>query len=181
MPDLSPDVTRLVILYAYTSTVLVTSTNAMELLLAADQYNVLGIVEACCKFLMETLSIENCIGIWQLSDACYCSQLQEKAFQFILYNFDQVISSKEFHQLSVEELCDIFDHDELNVKNESIVFEAICKWIGHNSKRRKKHFAVLLPKVFIIRLLQLYPIKMTYSLERVFVKIGMVIMLLLLL
>uniref|UniRef100_A0A674NSK5 Kelch like family member 10 n=1 Tax=Takifugu rubripes TaxID=31033 RepID=A0A674NSK5_TAKRU len=145
--DLSPDVTRLIIFYAYTSTVPVTSTNAMELLLAADRYNVLGIVEVCCDFLMEMLSTENCIGIWQFSDICYCSQLQEKAFEFILCNFDQVISSKEFHQLSVEELCDIFDHDELNVKNESIVFEAICKWISHNSERRKRHFAILLPKV----------------------------------
>lgn len=134
----------------------------MELLLAADLYNVLGIVEVCCDFLMEMLSTENCIGIWQFSDVCYCSQLQKKAFQFILYNFEQVISSKEFHQLSVEELCDIFEHDELNVKNESIVFEAICKWISHNSERRKKHFAILLPKVNIILLLQLYPIKITY-------------------
>lgn len=142
-----------------------TSTNVIELLLAADRYNVLGIVEVCCDFLMEMLSTENCIGIWQLSDICYCSQLQEKAFQFILYNFDQVISSQEFQQLSVEELCDFFDHDELNVKNESIVFEAICKWISHNSERRKKHFSILLPKVTIILLLQLYPIKMAYRKE----------------
>lgn len=164
MPDLSPDVTWLIILYAYTSTVPVTSTNVMGLLLAADQYNVLGIVEVCCDFLMEMLSAENCISIWHFSDICYCSQLQEKAFQFILYNFDQVISSQEFHQLSVDELCDIFDHDELNVKNESIVFEAICKWISHNSERKKKHFAILLSKVTIL-LLQLYPIKMEYRKE----------------
>lgn len=126
----------------------------MELLQAADQFNITGIVEACCDFLMEMLSIDNCIGIWQFSDIHYCTQLQQKAFQFILYNFEQVISSKEFHQLSVEELCDIFDHDELNVKNESFVFEAICKWISHSPERRKKHFAILLPKVPIFLLFQ---------------------------
>lgn len=127
----------------------------MELFLAADQFNIMGIVEACRDFLMEMLSTDNCLAIWRFSDTYDCSQLQQKAFQFILYNFEKVISSKEFLQLSVEELCDIFDHDELNVKTESIVFEAICKWISHTPERRKKHMAVLLPKVPVILLLRL--------------------------
>uniref|UniRef100_H3BX17 Kelch like family member 10 n=1 Tax=Tetraodon nigroviridis TaxID=99883 RepID=H3BX17_TETNG len=147
IPNLSADMTRLIIAYAYTNTVSVTPSNAMELLLAADQFNIMGIVEACCDLLMEALSADNCLAIWRFSDAYYCSQLQRKAFQTILYNFEKVISSKEFLQLSVEELCDIFDHDELNVKTESMVFEAICKWISHIPERRKKHFAILLPKV----------------------------------
>lgn len=147
--------TRLIIEYAYTGTVPVTASNAMELLLAADQFNIMGIVEACCDFLAEMLSTDNCLVIWRFSDTCYCSQLQQKAFQFILYNFEKVISSKEFLQLSVEELCDIFDHDELNVKTESVVFEAICKWISHTPERRKKHIAILLPKVPVMLLLQL--------------------------
>lgn len=155
IPNLSPDMARLIIGYAYTNTVQVTATNVTELLLAADYFSILGIVELCCDFLLETLSPDNCIGIWQFSDTCNCSRLQKKAFRFILYNFEQVISSEEFHQLSVEELRDIFEHDELNVKNESVVFEAICKWISHTPERRKKHFAILLPKVPIILLSRL--------------------------
>lgn len=147
--------TQLIIAYAYTSTVLVTASNAMELLLAADQFNIMGIVEACLDFLTEMLSADNCLVIWRFSDTYYCSQLQQKAFQFILYNFEEVVSSQEFLQLTVEELCDIFDHDELNVKTENIVFEAICKWISHTPERRKKHIAILLPKVHVLLLLQL--------------------------
>lgn len=147
--------TQLIIAYAYTSTVPVTTSNVMELLLAADQFNIMGIVEACHDFLMEMISTDNCLVFWRFSDTYYCSQLQQKAFQFILYNFEKIISQKEFLQLSVEELCDIFDHDELNVKTEAIVFEAICKWISHTPERRKKHIAILLPKVPVILLLQL--------------------------
>lgn len=54
---------RLIIEFAYTGSVPVTAENVQELLLAADQFNVMDVVQTCCDFLGEQLRAENCIGI----------------------------------------------------------------------------------------------------------------------
>ena len=38
-----------------------------ELLMAADQYNVIGIVAECCEFLESNLEPANCIGVKNVS------------------------------------------------------------------------------------------------------------------
>ena len=38
-----------------------------ELLVAADQYNVIGIVAECCEFLEANLEPANCIGVKNVS------------------------------------------------------------------------------------------------------------------
>lgn len=138
---------QLIIKFAYDGTVSITDDNIQELLLAADQFDVKGVVGACCDYMGERLRPENCIGAWQISDICFCPQLKNKAFQFILNNFKQVVSSEQFQQLSAPELCDILDRDQLIVPKERTVFEAIHQWITHEPERRKAHFVVLLSKV----------------------------------
>ena len=51
----------------YTGKVCITAENVQELLLAADQFNIEGVVSECCKFLEENLEPENCIGVRNVS------------------------------------------------------------------------------------------------------------------
>ena len=137
----------LIIEFAYTGSVHVTGDNVEELLLAADQLDVPGIVQNCCDFMEEQLSVKNCIGIHRFTKTINCSRLQHKAFSYVLAHFEEVVSSQEFQQLSVENIIEIIDRDELNVKEESTVFEAIILWIAYLPEERKGHFATLLSKV----------------------------------
>ncbi|NWY55656.1 KLH10 protein, partial [Chionis minor] len=144
----SPEMMRLIIEYAYTRAVPVTADNVQSLLIAADQFNVMGVVRLCCEFLKSQLCSENCVGIWRFADYCYCPDLREAAHVFILHHFEEVTRlSAEFLELSVEELAHILEKDELNVKQEEAVFEAILKWIDHGPQDRRQHVAVLLGKV----------------------------------
>ncbi|KAM6368932.1 kelch-like protein 10 [Pluvialis apricaria] len=139
---------RLIIEYAYTRTVPVTVDNVQSLLTAADQFNVMGIVGLCSEFLKSQLCSENCIGIWRFADYCYCPDLREAACVFILHHFEETSRlSTEFLDISVNELTHILEKDELNVKQEEAVFEAILKWIDHAPQDRRQHIAVLLGKV----------------------------------
>ena len=138
---------QLIIEFAYTGSVLVTSVNAEDLLVAADHLIVISIVEACCDFLVEQLCKDNCIGIWQFTQFYYCPELQKKAFQYVLDTFEQVVSSEEFQQLSAQELSNILDSDNLNVRKERTAFEAVLRWITHAPERRKEDFALLFSKV----------------------------------
>lgn len=51
IPNVSADVMKLLIDFAYTEYVPVTQENVQELFIAADRYNVMGVVRACCDLL----------------------------------------------------------------------------------------------------------------------------------
>lgn len=138
---------ELIIEFAYTGSISVTEDNVQELLLAADLLNVVDVVQICSDFLSEQLCPENCIGIWQFTNICFCSELQRKAYSYIIDNFEEVVSQEEFLRLSAQELTDIIEGDDLNVRKESTVYESILHWIAHIPEERETHMAVLLSKV----------------------------------
>lgn len=138
---------QLIIDFAYTGSLAVTEDNVQELLMAADQFNVMAIIEVCADFLEDQLCPENCIGIWRFTHVCLCQKLQHTAYKYIIDNFERVVSSEELPDLSAQELVDIMKRDDLNVRNESIVFDAIHQWIAFDPENRHKHFAELLSTV----------------------------------
>ncbi|MCQ4187930.1 hypothetical protein FK515_30720, partial [Klebsiella pneumoniae] len=72
----------------------------------------------------------------------------QAASTFILHHFEEMTKvSREFLDLSIDEIAHIIEKDELNVKQEDVVFEAILRWIDHDPENRKQHIAVLLSKV----------------------------------
>ncbi|XP_039526395.1 kelch-like protein 10 [Pimephales promelas] len=149
IPGISQDILPLIIQYAYTRSVLITQENVVELLVAAEMILVSGLVDACCQFLESHLCPENCIGIWKFTEEFFsCSKLHCKAKHYILQHFEEVLHvSEEFLELSLEQLEEIIDEDELNVKQEEVVFEAVLHWINHEPENRRQHIPVLLPKV----------------------------------
>lgn len=138
---------ELIIEFAYTGSISVTEDNVQELLLAADLLNVVDGVQIGSDFLSEQLCPENCIGIWQFTNICFSPELQSKANSYIIDHFEEVVSQEEFLQLSAQELTDILDRDDLNVRKESTVYESILHWIGHIPEERERHMGVLLSKV----------------------------------
>ncbi|XP_043916347.1 kelch-like protein 10 [Protopterus annectens] len=148
IPGVSAHMMESIIEYAYTRTVAITNDNVEQLLAAASQFHVIGIVSACCEFLESQLCSENCIGIWKIANCYHCFELKNKANIFILHNFEQMVKvSDEILQLSSSELGEFIEKDELNVKQEEVVFEAIMKWISHEPQERKKILPLLLQKV----------------------------------
>lgn len=56
------EIFSLILDYAYTGTCNVNVDNVEQLLPLADQFEVLGIVQLCCQFLLQELRPENCLG-----------------------------------------------------------------------------------------------------------------------
>ncbi|NWI64125.1 KLH10 protein, partial [Todus mexicanus] len=148
----SPEMMRLVIEYAYTKALPVTADNVQNLLITADYLRVKGIIALCCEFLKSRLSPENCLSIWSFADTYRCPGLREAAQTFILQHFEEVTGvSTAFPELSVSDLKDIIGKDELNVRQEDAVFEAIVQWIAHDPQNRRQHIVGLLGKVRLAR------------------------------
>ena len=53
--------------------------------------------------------------------------------------FNQVMESEEFLLLPVNQLVDIISSDELNVRNEEQVFNALMAWVKYNIQERRQH------------------------------------------
>ncbi|XP_032367787.1 kelch-like protein 10 isoform X1 [Etheostoma spectabile] len=149
--QVSPSIMHLIVDYAYTGSVVVTEENVLELLAGADFFRVQGIMEACCHFLEQHLSSKTCVHIWRLADTHRCPDLRNKAYLHMLHHFKEVAGfSLKFLQLSVEQLVDLIKMDELNVRQESTVFEAIIQWIAFAPEERSCHMTTLLSKVRLL-------------------------------
>ncbi|XP_076870511.1 kelch-like protein 10 [Brachyhypopomus gauderio] len=148
IPGVSPQMMQLIVDYAYTLSVPINEDNVEELLAAADQFLVSGLVRACCQFLEAQLGVENCIGIYKLADTYWCPDLRQKAHLFILHHFEEVARvSEEFLEVPLTQLCGIIEKDDLNIKKEEVVFEAVLRWVSHAPQQRKGYIAALLSKV----------------------------------
>ncbi|XP_053270297.1 kelch-like protein 10 [Pleuronectes platessa] len=147
IPLVSPDILRVIIEFAYTGSVASTEDNVQELMMTADMLNIVGIIQECSHFIGEQLCPQNCVGIWQFTNICHSSELRCKAFHYIIQHFEEVVPAEEFLQLSVKELTVFIGKDELNVRIESSVFEAILRWISHIPRERERYIAKLLSKV----------------------------------
>ncbi|XP_078039106.1 uncharacterized protein LOC144471169 [Augochlora pura] len=139
------EIFSLILDYAYTGTCDVNTENVEQLLPLADQFEVLGVVQLCCQFLLQELRPENCLGIIKFARHYFCRDLEEKGRKYIRHHFKRILQeSPEFKELTGEELEAILRDDELNVKNEEIVFEAVKTWVEHNLEERRPRLPRLL-------------------------------------
>ncbi|XP_056624268.1 kelch-like protein 10 isoform X2 [Triplophysa dalaica] len=147
--DVSPHIMSCIVQYACTESVHICQENVAELLVAADRFLILKLVDACCDYLESQLSPENCICIFTSVKSFHsCSKLCSKARFFILNHFEEVLRiSEEFLELSADDFVEFIGRDELNVKQEEMVFEAILRWVDRAPEERKTYTPVLLTKV----------------------------------
>ncbi|XP_068186327.1 kelch-like protein 10 [Antennarius striatus] len=144
VPDVSAEVMEVIIDFAYSGSVSVTEDNVRDLLIAADFLDIPDIVEACNNFLEENLTPDNCIGVRRFIISR--PQVLHKAHFLLMNKFEEVVSSKEFPELSLQELTDILGNDKLNVNEEKTVYEAAVRWINHAPEQRTTHLPALLSK-----------------------------------
>uniref|UniRef100_UPI00358FF260 kelch-like protein 10 n=1 Tax=Myxine glutinosa TaxID=7769 RepID=UPI00358FF260 len=146
--EVEAEVMHLLCNFSCTGFLPVTDHNVHDLLIAANYYGMASVLTLCCEFLKNQICFENCIGIYMFAQTYCCNDLVMIATKFILKNFvDVVCGSEEFAELPLDDLIKFIERDDLNVKNEAFVFEAVLKWIGHSVHERKENFVKLLPKV----------------------------------
>ena len=122
--------------FAYTSEIHVSEMNVCHLLPAAAMLQMTHVIEACCTFLEHQLDPSNCIGIADFAQAHGCHDLYQKAKVYIYENFSRVSQQEEFMQLSPTQLMQVIKRDELNVRCESEVYQAVIRWVRFDEQKR---------------------------------------------
>uniref|UniRef100_A0A8C6NUI4 Kelch like family member 10 n=1 Tax=Nothobranchius furzeri TaxID=105023 RepID=A0A8C6NUI4_NOTFU len=150
-PGVSPNGMQLILDYAYTGSVTVTEDNVMELFEGAELFGIQDIVQSCYSLLLQKLCSRNCISIWKLAEQYNYTELRDKAFLYMLYHFEDIAGySAEFLLLSGEQLADIIGRDELHVKQESAVFQAVLRWVNFAPEKHRDHMTILMSKVRLL-------------------------------
>lgn len=126
---------------------MVEESNVQMLLPAACLLQLTEIQDICCEFLKRQLDPSNCLGIRAFADTHSCRELLRIADKFTQHNFQEVMESEEFMLLPVGQLVDIIASDELNVRTEEQVFNAVMSWVKYNVAERRQHLPSVLQHV----------------------------------
>ena len=138
--------------YLYTGHVDVTQHNAFDLLKIADFLVIPSLTEVSSKFIIQSLSSSNCLMVYYLAVFYRCFELQEKARDFIYANFNRVVEDEDFLNLTINEVKKWISSDEIRVRGEEDVFQAIVKWIEQNGDGEREKFVELFRHVRLIYL-----------------------------
>ncbi|KAK5645391.1 hypothetical protein RI129_006691 [Pyrocoelia pectoralis] len=145
LPGVSTDLMNSLLSYIYMRRLDVNESNVYQLLIISDYLSILGALDVCCQFLESELKPSNCLGIMNFARIYCCTQLASITWKYVMRHFVVIAQqSEEILNLSLEGLQEIINADELNVKSEETVWEAILRWIDHDSDNRKAHIVTLM-------------------------------------
>ncbi|KAK6036638.1 BTB And Kelch [Cooperia oncophora] len=105
--------------------------------------NLSEVQSSCCKFLKDIMDWKNCLEIRAIADTYTCRRLLRSAKSYILHNFQYVVGNEHFYELPLNQLIEFISSDELSVRSEEQVFDAVLQWIKFDLPVRRK----LLPKL----------------------------------
>ncbi|TRY63322.1 hypothetical protein TCAL_02595 [Tigriopus californicus] len=145
--DVEETAMEILVDFCYSAKIVVEEANVQTLLPAACLLQLQEIQDVCCVFLKRQLDPSNCLGIRAFADTHACRELLRVADKFTYHNFQEVIEHEEFLLLPLSQLIEICSSDELNVRTEEQVYQAIMTWVKYNIVERRQHLPVILQHV----------------------------------
>ncbi|XP_035682726.1 kelch repeat and BTB domain-containing protein 8-like [Branchiostoma floridae] len=88
-----------------------------------------------------------CVVLYKFADVFSLDIVRKRCMRSIQRHFAKVASSEEFCSVSVNQLTEIISHDELDVKEETTVWEAVVRWVQHSREDRLHHLPSILPHI----------------------------------
>ena len=145
--DIPSEAMELILDYCYKGEIEVTEENVQDLLPAASLLQLEFVRESCCDFLMNQLCSTNCLGVLSFANTHDCRNLKDAAHDFAKRHYLDILESEEFLDQSIDDLVELLQSEELNVQNESQVYESVMKWVKHDMPGRKDNLCQLLEHV----------------------------------
>ncbi|CAN8004446.1 unnamed protein product [Ixodes hexagonus] len=134
--------------YVYTNKVALSSENVLDMLLAAQRFQMEGIIQKCQEFLSRDMSVANCIRILEFARENKHACLVDMAVTFVSRNFVEVSKTcQDFPRISYDDLKALLNSDELNLADEGKAFSAAIKWTEADVATRHRFLPSLLSAI----------------------------------
>ncbi|XP_066272326.1 kelch repeat and BTB domain-containing protein 8-like [Branchiostoma lanceolatum] len=133
--------------YIYSGTLHVSLDKVQPLYQAADLFQLDYVIDTCSSYMAMNVERSTCVDLYKFADVFSIDTVLKRCLQLMDKNFAEVASSEEFCSLSVHQLTEIIIHDELDVKEETTVWEAVVRWVHHSREDRQHHLPSILPHI----------------------------------
>ncbi|XP_053373266.1 BTB/POZ domain-containing protein 6-like [Mercenaria mercenaria] len=137
VPDIEPEIFRVLLRFIYTEDCTVNEDNNMPLLYSAKKYETNRLAEKCKDYLNTQLSMDNVCVILQHAHKFDESELGEKCLEFIFENGENVLKSDGFASLPKEVLQKIIESDNLDA-DELSIYDACKRWAVEQQQQKCK-------------------------------------------
>ncbi|XP_066304820.1 kelch-like protein 20 isoform X4 [Branchiostoma lanceolatum] len=132
--------------YVYSGNLHVSLDKVQTLYQAADLLQLEYVRDTCSSYMARNVERSTCVDLYRFADVFSVKIVLKRCLQWIYRKFTEVASSEEFCSLSLNQLTEIISHDELDVKEEKAVWEAVVRWVKHSTDDRDNEIICMNPK-----------------------------------
>nr|XP_055155661.1 gigaxonin isoform X3 [Symphalangus syndactylus] len=149
LEGISVMVMREILDYIFSGQIRLNEDTIQDVVQAADLLLLTDLKTLCCEFLEGCIAAENCIGIRDFALHYCLHHVHYLATEYLETHFRDVSSTEEFLELSPQKLKEVISLEKLNVGNERYVFEAVIRWIAHDTEIRKVHMKDVMSALWV--------------------------------
>ncbi|XP_078572542.1 kelch-like protein 20 isoform X2 [Branchiostoma floridae x Branchiostoma japonicum] len=147
LQDLDAGVFGEILSYIYSGTLHVSLDKVQPLYQAADLLQLDYVRDICSSYMAMNVEHSTCVDLYNFADVFSVGIVLRRCVEWIDINFTEFSFSEEFCSLSVNQLTEIISHGELDVKEETTVWEAVVRWVQHSREDRLHHLPSILPYI----------------------------------
>lgn len=122
--------------FAYTGQIRINEVSVCEILSAAIMLQMRQVINVCSTFLESQLHVSNTLGIQDFANSLGCLELAKKTQAFVDRHFSEIVKHDELLNLSASTLIALIQRDEIHVRTEAEVFNAVVRWVNHDKESR---------------------------------------------
>nr|XP_002126578.2 kelch-like protein diablo isoform X1 [Ciona intestinalis] len=126
--------------FMYTGKININTNNVCDLLAVSDFLQMPSVRKLCIEYLLTTVSPQNCFTIQALADRFTIPKLTEKFNNFVVENYQQVVSDEHFKKLSKDDVTKLLQSTHGKVPSD-LVYTAVINWVKFELASNESHLS----------------------------------------
>ena len=146
-PRLTVGALEMLIDFMYTSMLRIKENTVEALCYASRLLKLSRIEKACCKFIMNNLSVHNCFRYLKYAEENDYPQIRSKCLEHAAGSFVETSCTPGFLDISCDHLKSIIQNPNLNASSQEVVLESVLLWVNQEPSTRQNDLYPLLHSV----------------------------------
>ena len=124
---------RTVVAFMYNSEYVINDENVIELLKFSGTWNLDILAKLCVSYMNDNITINNACRFYNFALDNVDQHKSQIVNKFIREHFTSLHQSGQLRELSLKNFTTIIEHDEINVKNEDVIFSTAVQIINQKT------------------------------------------------
>lgn len=142
--DISSGIMKILYESCYGASIVVNTTNVVDLMLAAAKFDFHDVKFKCIEFFALNLTTDNCLPIWVWSECINIKSFRNTVMQYMFHKFLDIAQTEYYLGLDPNRVLHILSADNLGIQKEWDVLTALLCWLEHDMAKRKRYFRILI-------------------------------------